>query len=241
MDMERKDATDFKKQPLYMKWWIWISIFFVTAFLVNYLENRREINQADILSHQTRDVFLVVDDLDSDSDFTLDDENFDYFLHSSGLNVSHVAFKVGVDIPTGVYLAIAHHANFGYILITSGPSNDINHLLWQKHFENHSIIELNEGEFITAVHTTLIPIDDATIIGFVDGILRAGTYKVGRDIPPGVYTLFPHDYQTGFFETTTSSHSKSNSVLQSRNFDEAITIALNYGDYLSFKRAEIRK
>jgi len=103
------------------------------------------------------------------------------------------------------------------------------------------MINLRIGEYLTTKNATLIPIDDAIVPNFENGRLHSGTYRVGIDIPPGVYTLFPLENKIGYFEAATSSHYLEAHTIQRRNFSEPITIALNIGDYFTLMRAEIKK
>jgi len=148
---------------------------------------------------------------------------------------------IGTDIPVGEYFVASGVSEFGYILLTRTRNLEVHEIIWQNHFENHTIISLRSGEYLTTKSATLIPVDDAIIPNFENGILRAGTYRVGVDIPPGVYTLFPHENKIGFFSTSSSSYYLEAHILQRRNFSEPITIALNIGDYFTLMRAEIKK
>lgn len=216
------------KEPLYMKWWVWVATFLITAFIVNYTDKI-----ADEAAHnETALTIAIVANTEDDEPTT----------HESDINYdTPVTFEIGSEIPAGEYYVLARPEALGYVLLTRSRQLTRDEIIWQKHFENHTIIYLREGEYLTTRHATLIPIDDAIVPNFEDGILQAGTYRVGKDIPPGVYTLFPVDNKHGFFSTATTSHQLSSHTLQQRNFTESITIALNTGDYFTMLRAEIRK
>ena len=223
-----------------MKWWVWIVIFMMTAFIVNYTtesthEHEEAQNQVEIdlvLSDAIYpvEVVPVVAIVEHNKP---EDHSFDYQTPAT--------FLVGTDIPTGEYFVMSGEKEFGYVLLTRSRHLDVHEIIWQKHFENHTMISLLEGEYLTTKNATLIPIDEAIVPNFENGILRSGTYRIGEDIPPGVYTLFPLESKTGYFETATSSHHFEAHAIQRRNFTEPITIALNIGDYFTLMRAEIRK
>jgi len=230
------------KEPIYMKWWAWIAIFLITAVIVNSTSDEgSEYEEAqhvvDIESTENSqvdedDTLAVMATVDADINETHDDP-IDYD--------SPATFLVGTDIPTGEYFVMAGAGEFGYILLTRSRYLDIHEIIWQKHFENHTIINLRDGEYLTTDNATLIPLDDAIVPNFENGILRAGTYRVGVDIPPGVYTLHPLEEKMGYFEASTSSHYLEAHTVARRNFSEPITIALNIGDYFTLMRAEIKK
>ena len=227
--------------PIYMKWWAWVIIFLTTAFIVNftdrhaptYEEAKIHVN-INVASHDDSDdyekIAPVMATIDADE---TQNNTTDYN--------TPVTFLIGTQIPVGEYFVMSGELELGYILLTRSRNLDISEIIWQKHFENHTIINLREGEYLTTKNATLIPIDDAIVPNFENGRLTSGTYRVGIDIPPGVYTLFPLENRIGYFSTATSSHHLNAHITQHRNFSEPITIALNIGDYFSFMRAEIRK
>jgi len=233
------------KEPIYMKWWAWIIVFLMTAVIVNYTTDENAAEYEETHDHVDIDddsiqenptygdeVIAVMATIDDDTDKSQDD-SADYNTPAT--------FLVGTDIPTGEYFVMAGVDEFGYILLTRSRNLNVHEIIWQKHFENHTIINLREGEYLTTKNATLIPIDDAIVPNFENGILRSGTYRVGVDIPPGVYTLFPLENKIGYFATATSSHYLEAHTAQRRNFSEPITIALNIGDYFTLIRAEIKK
>jgi len=231
------------KEPIYMKWWAWIGIFLLTAVIVNSTSNEdegavyeedqyvvdSEIENNKIEEDDTLAVMATVDT--SINEMQNDPIDYD----------SPATFLVGTHIPTGEYFVMAGEGEFGYILLTRSRYLDIHEIIWQKHFENHTIINLRDGEYLTTHNATLIPLEDAIVPNFENGILRAGTYRVGVDIPPGIYTLHPLEDKVGYFEASTSSHYLEAHTVARRNFSEPITIALNIGDYLTMMRAQIKK
>lgn len=217
-----------KKEPLYMKWWVWIVIFLVAAVIINYT--------ADVIEDYTSypkppEVEVIPFRVEFAEEVTPVVANY----------TTPATFLVGTDFPAGDYFVMTVNSEHGYLLTTRSRHLETTEMIWQKHFINHTIIRLFEGQYLTTKNATLIPIENAVVPNFDDNVLRAGTFRVGIDIPPGVYTLFPLDNMTGFFQTTTSSHHLGISTVQSQNFSDPITIALNVGDYFTFIRAEVRK
>jgi len=250
------DWSDFmaeNREPIYMKWWAWIAIFLITAFIVNHTAEYVPSYEEQI-DHADTDIIPIVD-INIIPGENLYDEETALVMEIVDVDESEdepagyhtlATFLVGTDIPDGEYFVMAGVDKFGssqlgFVLLTRSQNLDVHEIIWQKHFENHTMINLREGEYLTTKHATLIPIDDAIVPNFENGTLRSGMYRVGEDIPPGVYTLFPLENKIGYFSTATSSHYLESHTIQRRNFSEAITIALNVGDYFAFMRAEIRK
>jgi len=235
------------REPIYMKWWAWITIFLITAVIVNYTTE-----YAPVYDEQySVDITSTLEEQGYDNeaipamaivDFDTSEEQDDEVEEEDSTDYNRPAtFLVGTDIPTGEYFVMSGVGEFGYILLTRDRNLDVHEIIWQKHFENHTIINLRAGEYLTTKNATLIPIDDAIVPNFENGILRGGTYRVGVDIPPGVYTLYPLEDKMGYFSTATSSHYLEAHTVQRKNFSEPITIALNIGDYFTLMRAEIKK
>jgi len=216
-----------KKEPLYKKWWAWIVLFLITALIVNWTNDHVDYIQTE---DNEVDVLPVLAPATDDS-YPEEEPSTDQPL----------TFTIGSDLPAGEYLALAQDDSPGYLLSTRSRDLIVSEIIWQKHFENHTIVTIHDNEFITTNNVTLLLIDDAVVPNFIDGILQAGTYRVGIDVPPGIYTLFPKDEQVGYFRTSTSSHPIHAHVIHQQNFTEPITIALNEGDYFTMMRAEIRK
>jgi len=233
---------DDVKEPLYMKWWVWIAIFLVTAFIVNYTTDDVKVNE----DPPTHEELIIVDE---NIDLTYEEtalsaaiiDDFDDEQMNDHDDHAPVTFSVGTELPAGEYFVLTQENTLGYVLLTRSRQLTAEEIIWQKHFENHTIIYIRADEYLTTKNATLIPVENAIIPNFEDGVLQAGTYRIGIDIPPGVYTLFPTDDKHGFFSTAATSHQLNAHTIQQRNFNEPITIALNTGDYFTMLRAEIRK
>jgi hypothetical protein len=221
--------TTKTKEPIYMKWWVWIVIFLLSAVIINYTADlTRDYTYRPVLPPEVEVIPYRVEFAEEVTPVIADYN-------------TPTTFLVGTDFPAGEYFVMANSNELGYVLLSRSRSLEASEIIWQKHFANHTIINLIDGQYLTTKNATLIPVSDAIIPNFENGVLTAGTYRVGIDIPPGVYTIFPLDNKTGFFTTATSSHHLHAHIIQSRNFSEPIIIALNIGDYITFIRAEIRK
>lgn len=217
------------KKPIYMKWWVWILIFLLTAVVANYATDVKldyvidpDIDAGEIIPYQIIPTTTAATAVVAD-------------YHSP------VTFLIGDDFPAGEYFVIARTGEIGYLLLSNNRSLTTEEVTWQMHFEHHTFITLIDGMLLTTKNATLIPVENAVVPTFENNILTAGTYRVGIDIPVGVYKIFPTDDQIGFFATANSSREILTETIQARNFSSPITIALNDGDYFVLLRGEIRK
>ncbi|MCL1990273.1 MAG: hypothetical protein FWG67_05205 [Defluviitaleaceae bacterium] len=226
-----------KKEPIYMKWWAWVIIFFITSLIINYTNAASEAEQQQVKMDILMDETVPEDDLSpvmasvpvNEQQTPVADE------------FSPTTFLIGTDLPSGDYFVMAKTDAPGYVLLTRSPSLTVSEIIWQKHFENHAMMHLQDGQYLTIKHATLLPLEDAIVPNFEHHRLLPGTYRIGIDIPPGIYTLFPFENKTGYFEIATSIHHLEAHTRERRNFDEPITIALNLGDHFTFMRAVIKK
>jgi len=217
------------REPLHMKWWFWLSIFFITAFVVN-----------ATTVHQSKS-YLISKIPNDGGVFTIEDITVMSALKIDSIFDTDNIFLVGEDLPSGVYFAMTKSDEMGYLLLLDSSVVNVEAVIWQKHFESHEIITLVDGMFVKSRNVSMFPVEEAVISGFSDNVLAAGTYRVGKDIPPGIYTLFPGLDEVGFVEFFSSSDVTNSVTSFSKNFNEPTTLAFNTGDYVRFLRAEIRK
>lgn len=215
-----------------MKWWLWILIFLITAIIVNYSTEEEKLQNEKGLSLSTYPSLY---------ESTTEEEVVPVMRNMTNDPQAPATFLIGTDLKAGEYFVMAGYGEFGYLLLTRSQQLEVSQIIWQKHFENHTIVSLQEGQYLTVKNATLLPIEDAIIPNFENNQLFSGTYRVGEDMPPGIFTLFPLEDQVGFFEIADSSQFLRAHIRESRNFDEPVTIALNIGDYFTFMRAKIQK
>ena len=98
-------------------------------------------------------------------------------------------YKVGSDIPAGVYFASAEeNAIIPYIEVKDGSGSDANTISYTL-FDTFAIIGLRDGEYVRISEGTLS--DISTSKDYVDGVITEGItdgmYEVGFHIPAGEY------------------------------------------------------
>ena len=95
-------------------------------------------------------------------------------------------YKVGVDIPAGVYYLIEDGVMPYFNVTTDANGEDI---LFYSVFSGNHIAEVRDGEYFKLTSCYAVPYEDAPDVEPVNGFLEDGFYVVGRDFPAGEYKL----------------------------------------------------
>lgn len=77
-----------------------------------------------------------------------------------------------------------------------------------------------------------------SVIGSDSGY-ASGMYKVGTDIPAGEYVLVQNDSTLAYFQVSSSSDGKFESIVANDNFDGRSIVTVSDGQYLNVTRANI--
>lgn len=145
-------------------------------------------------------------------------------------------YKIGKDMPAGVYMLIQQDYSWmAYFAITSDANGK--DILKNDNFENSSIIEVVEGEYLEINRCSAFPIDEADVVGIMDGYCLAGAYIVGRHIPAGEYKVEADEGEMAYiciYPDTRRSKIESND-----NFEGSRYVELKEGQLFEIKRGKI--
>jgi len=220
-----------KNEPLYRKWWAWIGLLLIAAIIIN--NNQEQIIPAsldyeDLLPSYESDEAVALccnDQTNQHAEIsTLSDDNF---------------LRVGIDISPGEYFVKAHENTHGYVMLARDTSGSVDAVITNKNFRTHSFITVHEGEYLTVERATLMEAEQAVVPTFTNGVLGDGVYRVGIDIPPGIYRVVPTSNVAGYYQIATDSRGTASNILSNANFSEEISITLAEGQYLTLTRAQI--
>ena len=95
-------------------------------------------------------------------------------------------YKVGTDIPAGVYYLIEDGVMPYFNVTTDANGDDI---LIYSVFNGNYIVEVRDGEYFKLTSCYAVPYEDAPSVKPVNGYLSDGFYVVGTDISAGEYKL----------------------------------------------------
>ena len=143
-------------------------------------------------------------------------------------------YKIGPDIPAGMYYLQAEESAKGYFCISADSSGYS--ILDNDNFGSHYFLEIEDGDYLELTRCVAIPIEDAEI-EFDKNNLTEGMYRVGVDIPAGEYKLT----QTSNFAAYVCVYegcSKNRDIITNDNFENQKYITVKDGNYLLITRCE---
>ena len=143
-------------------------------------------------------------------------------------------YKVGVDIQSGVYMAFATGSS-GYYCISSDANGD--DIIANDNFSNNDFLEVEDGQYLELSRAYAVRLEDAPVLGPVNGVLEEGMYKVGLHIPAGEYKIRTTGSSSGYYALV--SDTNGDDIISNDNFDGERYINIKDGQYLKLNRCEL--
>lgn len=145
-------------------------------------------------------------------------------------------YKIGADMPAGVYVLYQQDYSWmSYFAITSDANGK--DILKNDNFENRSIIEVIDGEYLEINRCSAFPLEEDPGYGTVDGCLLAGSYIVGRDIAPGEYKIEADPDELAYI--CIYPDTRRSKIYSNDNFEGSRYVALEEGQLVEIKRGRI--
>lgn len=146
-------------------------------------------------------------------------------------------YKVGVDIPAGVYMLWTNSSYDGYFMYSSDANGD--DIIKNDSFSTNSIIEILPGEYLTLRRCSAVAIDDSVRPRSSGGYFGEGFYVIGTDIPAGEYKLTATnpDY-SGYY--CIYNNARRDNIVNNESFSNSQYVHLEDGQYLKLSRCKIR-
>jgi len=210
------------KEPIYKKWWAWIGLLLITSIMIH--QNDTAVYEELVAVFEQEEAISLCCDESSSLDLATLGDGF---------------LLVGTDFPPGEYFLKAHENTHGYVMLARDSSGSVDSIITNKNFRTHSFITVHEGEYLAVERATLIHADEAVVPTFTDGVLGDGVYRVGIDIPAGVYRVVPTSNVAGYYQIATDSRGTASNIVSNANFSEEISITLLEGQYLTLTRSQI--
>ena len=144
-----------------------------------------------------------------------------------GRDLTAGVYKLVSDMPTAFYrISMTPQANFIDI-----KDNDV--------FSKFTYIKVEDGEYLTLIDATAIPLDEAPVTSFENiATHKNAKYLVGKDINPGSYTVYPDD-KYGFVEVSNEPISSPSNIVLSSYISSPISINLVEGQFFKISQSKI--
>ncbi len=141
-------------------------------------------------------------------------------------------FKVGKDIPTGMYILISETQN-GYFSILSGTEGS--NIISNDNFGYITYIKSNDNTYLEISRCKIIPFSDEVIYNPVDKGYVTGTYLVGKDLVAGEYKL--SSISGGYYAIYDEPQGK---IVSNDLFGKGeVTVTLKTGQYIEFSKTKV--
>ena len=224
------------KEPIYKKWWAWAGLFIIIATFINAQEAREK---EAVISNVNENVY----DSDHDQPIEVGIDDYEASVTDSDVVLAccqqNTVFRVGSDIPPGEYFIQAKEGAHALVQVSTDGSGYVGSIISNKLFTTHSFITLFEGEYLIVERATIERADEADVPTFSDGILGDGVYRVGKDIPAGIYQIQPTTDVAGYYQISSDSRGTASEIISNSNFSHELTITLEEGQYLTLTRAQL--
>lgn len=159
-----------------------------------------------------------------------------YQLADNAQKFSEGQYKIGADMTAGTYMLI--QSDFGwtaYYAITSDANGD--NIIDNDNFDNHSYIDVHEGEYLQLNRCYAVALADAPAISPADGYLSDGCYIVGRDIAAGEYKIEATEEISAY--VCIYPDVRRTKIVSNDNFSGSRYISVENGQMLEIKRGRI--
>lgn len=143
-------------------------------------------------------------------------------------------YKVGQDIPAGKYIVLTDESD-GYFMVSSDANGD--DILFNDFFENHSIIQIKQGDYLDLDDCYVIPYSDDYPLPLPSKDYDSGTYIVGVHIPAGEYKVSAiRTDRSGYYSIY--NNLRRDDLIANDYFDGTSYVKLTDGDCLIMERCE---
>lgn len=145
-------------------------------------------------------------------------------------------YKIGADMPAGVYVLVQQDYSWmAYFAITSDANGK--DILKNDNFENSSIVEVVDGEFLEINRCSAFPIEEDPEVGIMKDCLLAGSYIVGKHIAPGEYKVEADPGELAYI--CIYPDTRRSKIYSNDNFEGSRYVALEEGQLVEIKRGRI--
>lgn len=177
-------------------------------------------------------------DSNSDNISNIDDIKDPDELPKTENKYSNDKFLVGSDIPAGEYFITVEETGEGsYAIFENAQAEGV---IAFSVFENNAFVSVEEGQYIELVNAYGVPIAETPNMVPEDGTYNTGMYRVGIDIPAGIYVAtVDDDSEAGIYTISNDMNATDIAVTGGVRGDSIIQITLEEGQYLNLHHSSV--
>lgn len=150
-------------------------------------------------------------------------------------------YKVGTDIPAGLYVLQATDHATAHYTITKDSTGEIDSIVANDSFPVNAYVEVEEGQYLEVKRARFAPESDVPAFTDTDGIYGEGMYKVGKDLPAGEYKVRAVEGKTAYVAVLSHCNGGLGSVVTNDNFTDEKYVTVKEGQYIVINRGELVK
>ena len=147
-------------------------------------------------------------------------------------------YKVGTDLPAGEYYIKCNSYNL-YVEIASDNSDELESIIGNLNTNGGVYVTVYDGEYLKIDGGKLYELQNKPAVSDEGGYLTEGQYKVGTDIPAGVYIVEATD-EYGYYEITSDGRHDILNIISNDYFKNSKTVTLSNGQYIELENAKLK-
>ena len=146
-------------------------------------------------------------------------------------------YKIGSDMPAGMYVLHCDGWVGGYFEICSDSSGEFESIIANDNFNTNSIVELKDGQYFKMTGCYAVASSDSWDLDTTD----EGMFLVGFHIPAGEYKLEVKDNitETGYVEVCSSATHDFDSIISNDLFEGSTYITVENEQFLKITNCTI--
>jgi hypothetical protein len=202
-----------------------------------WLTRKESDSSSDTIAYQSFDSFVFVT-VNNGESFTVSNARFTASENApipamDGIWYDAEEYRVGIDLPAGDYYVKATDS-YSYIKLYTTSSLTYTDSIVNRSVSSFGYITVKDGEYLLLDDAKICALSDApTVSADARGRYAAAMYRVGVDIPAGVYYIQPEE-DSCYYAVT--DNMRTDDCLFNDYFTESRYVALKDGEYISVER-----
>ena len=149
-------------------------------------------------------------------------------------------YKVGSDIPAGIYIVFSDGGYGGYYERNSNSEGGLDSIISNDNFDTFTYVKIKDGEYLKLSGSYAVPEAEYKDSLAKDGIIGPGTYKVGKDIEAGEYKVTAEE-DSGYWERFNIEKDSLSRIIKNDFFEGNAYVTVKDGEYFKLSNSTAEK